>query len=179
MIVLNMCFSLYGCFLSLIMSFILQNLIPLPSIATKSMELNSFGEGDSGVDSISSTNLIKSSLISPSCSECTSESDVYLHSSGSVTLLPEPELHCPNAVTLCIKLPDSVRIQRRFDCKQHSIRDVIQFVCLFLNQMNIDVDIEETCLSTGLVPMTVYSDHSLTLEQAGLTHNSILHFSYQ
>ena len=97
------------------------------------------------------------------------------HSLSSDVLSLEPDLCSPDSVTLCIKLPNCDRVQRRFNYKIHCIKDVIHFACLSLNHGSIDFD--EMCLSDS--EMNVFSDYSQTLCQVGLTHNTVLHFSYR
>lgn len=82
-------------------------------------------------------------------------------------------------VTLCIKLPNSHRIEHKFDCKSDRIKDVIYFAhCFMTGEKNIHLNVN-VCLTDNSVPMNIYSDHSLTLYEAGLIHNTVLHFSYR
>lgn len=94
---------------------------------------------------------------------------------ASNALSSEPDLCSPDSVTLCIKLPNCERVQRRFNYKTHCIKDVIHFACLSLNPGSIDFD--EICLSDS--EMCCFSDYSKTLCQVGLTHNTVLHLSYR
>ena len=82
-------------------------------------------------------------------------------------------------VTLCVRLPDGRRIQHQFNCKQHRLMDVIRFAhSTTTNGDDSPLDVDSIHLSDNNVPVHVYSDYSLTLFEAGLTHNTLLHFSY-
>lgn len=84
-----------------------------------------------------------------------------------------------HSVTLCIKLPNCDRIKRKFDYRKNRIKDVVYFAhCSMTGEKDVPLNADEVCLSDNNVPMNVYSDHSLTLHEAGLIHNTLLHFSY-
>lgn len=83
-------------------------------------------------------------------------------------------------VTLCIILPNSERIQHKFNYERDQIKTVINVAHSFLHEDKVhNFDIDDACLSDNSVPVKVYSDHFLTLSQAGLIHNTVLHFSYK
>ena len=89
---------------------------------------------------------------------------------------PETEEH---PVTLCIKLPSCNRIEHKFDYKRDRIKDVVSFVhCFITGEKDTNLGADDVCLNDNSVPINVYSDHFLTLYEAGLTHNTLLHFSY-
>lgn len=94
---------------------------------------------------------------------------------SSITTSSVPDVNSQCLVTLCIKLPDGERIQHRFNYRKDQIKDVVHFAHMFYNHGDID----EMCLSDGNVPVNVYSDYFVTLDEAGLTHNSLLHYSYR
>ena len=88
------------------------------------------------------------------------------------------DLCSSDSVTLCIKLPNCERIKHSFNCKHNLIRDIIYFAHNFL-QKDIPVSLKDTCLNDNGVPMKIFTDYSQTLCEAGLTHNTLLHFSYK
>ena len=94
-------------------------------------------------------------------------------------LLVKGTLSTPDhLVTLCVKLPDGRRIQHQFNCKQDRLMDVICFAhSRTTSGEDSPVDLDSIHLSDNNVPVHVYSDYSLTLFEAGLTHNTLLHFS--
>ncbi len=90
-----------------------------------------------------------------------------------ITVPPEPSPHDPHTVTLCIRLPDGTRVQRRFNYSTHTLHTVLAFAMTFLSQ-DIHGQLPEVELASSTVPKEVYSDLSLTLSQAGLTQNTLL-----
>lgn len=85
-----------------------------------------------------------------------------------------------DSVILCIKLPNCERIKHSFNCQHSLIRDVIYFAHNFL-QKGVDdpISLKDTCLNDNGVPMKFFTDYSQTLCEAGLTRNTLLHFSYK
>ena len=100
------------------------------------------------------------------------------HYDPCMVLPPEPDIDSPYSVTLCIKLPNCDRIQRRFNYDDQ-IKAVISFAQSFLQEDNTLFCQDKACLKDNNVPMNVYSNHSLTLSEVGLTHNTVLHYSYR
>lgn len=79
-------------------------------------------------------------------------------------------------VTLCIKLPNGDRICHRFNYATDQIITVMSFAHSFLN-CEEKFNPNRACLSDNSVPKTVYTNHILTLSEAGLIHNTLLHYS--
>ncbi len=99
-----------------------------------------------------------------------------IETSISSFIPPEPDSSCEHSVTLCIKLPNSERVQRKFDFRHDQIKSIIYFAHSQMDDLNFKID--RACLSDSNVPMNLYTDYTQTLCQAGLTHNTILHYSY-
>lgn len=89
---------------------------------------------------------------------------------------PEPPMDAPNTVMLKVRLPDGECIQRRFNYQSDLLRTVVHYAWLVMNSR---VPEEDVTLSTNCVPKVVFSDLSLTLEQAGLVHNTLLHLDHK
>lgn len=87
-------------------------------------------------------------------------------------LLQEPSPNSPFSVTLVLRLPDGTRIQRRFNYRTDILHTVVVFGIQYLKSIDLSEDCVE--LSSCTVPKIVHNDLSLTLEQAGLVHNTIL-----
>ena len=95
-----------------------------------------------------------------------------------MNILPqEPSNSDAHTVLLKIKLPNNNTVQRRFNFKKDCLYQVITFAH-FLSQ-NEPLDVHSATICDSCVPKTVYSDFSLTLEEIGLTHNTLLHYSYE
>lgn len=124
------------------------------------------------ISSALSTSESITSLVCPCASDVRDTKSCDLHS----VHVPETDEH---PVTLCIRLPSCNRIEHKFDYKRDRIKDVINFVHIFMTgERDANLGADDVCLSDNSVPINVYSDHSLTLYEAGLTHNTLLHFSY-
>lgn len=143
---------------------------------------------ENSIDSVVdvSRDMVQSSVLSTqgvtSLEECLHMSHVAtFQDPHSLHVLPTPDTCCQHAhsVTLCIKLPNCDRIKCKFDYRRNRIKDVIYFAhCSMTSGKDVPLNADEVCLSDNNVPMNIYSDHSLTLYEAGLIHNTLLHFSY-
>ncbi len=91
-----------------------------------------------------------------------------------LTVPPEPSVHDPDCVTLCVRLPDGSRAQRRFDYSIHTLSSLLAFAMTSLPKGVGAVSPSEVELATSTVPKVVFRDWSLTLGQAGLTQNTLL-----
>ncbi len=95
-----------------------------------------------------------------------------------LTVPLEPSPHHPQSVTLCVRLPDGSRAQRRFDYSTHTLRDLLAFALISLPQeVGVSLSTADVELASSSVPKDVYCDWSLTLSQAGLTRNTLLSLS--
>ena len=90
-------------------------------------------------------------------------------------LCQEPSPDFPFSVTLGLRLPDGTRVQRRFDYRTDSLLTVVVFGMHYLRSVEHN-NLAKECveLSSCTVPKIVHNDLSLTLEQAGLVHNTVL-----
>jgi len=93
------------------------------------------------------------------------------------TLPQEPSCSDAHTILLRIKLPNNNTVQRRFNFKQDCLYHVITFAH-FLFQTE-PLDIHSASISDNCVPKNIYSDFSSTLEEIGLTNNTLLHYSYE
>lgn len=163
----------------------------MPSIQTttspKEQSRDSADDLNSSLSSSSGSSLFQS-LCTVSASE---ESRLHPHvatppkSCGAHPVCVQPISTCSppeHPVTLCIKLPNCDRIEHKFDYKRDRIKDVIHFVhCFMTGEETIPPKLKlgDVCLSDNNIPINTYCDHSLTLYEAGLIHNTLLHFSYK
>ena len=94
---------------------------------------------------------------------------------------PEPSKDAPHTVMLKLRLPGDECIQRRFSYQVDRLGCVVSYACSVMNSKGVDTNfsVNNVILSSNCVPMVVYSDLSLTLEQAGLVHNTLLHLDYE
>lgn len=97
----------------------------------------------------------------------------------NIEVPPEPPKDAPNTVMLKVRLPSGEYIQRRFDYQTSCIRDVVHYAKLAADSKDARLTEKGLTLSTNFVPKVVFSDHSLTLAQAGLVHNTLLHLDCQ
>lgn len=118
-------------------------------------------------------------LSTPDTDHCSLEGGDNCESLSAI-IPPEPDPGTPHSVILSIKLPNCERIQRRFNYRTDKIMSVLHFAHSILKKEgNNSFNVDDAFLSDNNVPMNVYFDGSLTLIQAGLTHNTVLHFSYK
>ena len=88
---------------------------------------------------------------------------------------PEPPKDAPNTVMLKVRLSDGECFQRRFNYQTSRLRDVVQCAMSVMDSSLKEVNEKQLTIRTNSVPKAVFSDLSLTLEEAGLTHNTLLH----
>lgn len=170
----------------------------MPSIQGTNPEVfNKEQSKDSAVDLNSSLGSGSGSLLFQSpCSVGTSEESLEGRSRSPCTCVATAPKSCSphcvcvqpvsrscsppeHPVTLCIKLPNCERIERKFDCRRDRIKDVIYLAhCFVTGEKEIPLKVDDVCLTDNSVPINTYSDHSLTLYEAGLIHNTLLHFFY-
>ena len=92
------------------------------------------------------------------------------------TIPPEPPKDAPNTVTLKVRLQDGECVQRRFSYKSSTLRDIVHCARLAMESAEDKTLTEKRLiLSNNCVPKVVFSELSLTLEEAGLVHNTLLH----
>lgn len=77
-------------------------------------------------------------------------------------------------------LPTCERIHHRFNYRSAQVKDVIYFAHSHVTsgETTTNNSIDQACLSDSSIPIVVYHNHSQTLLEAGLTKNTLLHFSY-
>lgn len=94
---------------------------------------------------------------------------------------PEPSKDAPHTVTLKLRLPEGECIQRRFNYEVDQLGCVLCFARSAMRSQDIDWDLSlrNVTLSRSCVPKVKFSDLSLTLEQVGLVHNTLLHVDYE
>jgi hypothetical protein len=85
---------------------------------------------------------------------------------------------------LKLRLPGGECIQRRFNYQVDQLGSVVSYACLVMNSRggsDLNLSVNNVTLSSNSVPKVVYSnlDLSLTLEQVGLVHNTLLHVDYE
>lgn len=110
--------------------------------------------------------------------EHTEQSTELVRATSRETIEETPP-SCQYSVTLCLRLPDGSRAQRRFDYKTDTLLSVVLFGLQptgvhgpTLSDDEITEDQVE--LSTCTIPKTVHRNLSLTLEEVGLVHNTVL-----
>ena len=81
---------------------------------------------------------------------------------------PEPSSEEPNCVLLAIKLPDGTRLERRF--RQTDLLTDVMLVA----QRHCPQPLSACELSTNDVPKRVFTDHGMTLQEAGLSVRTML-----
>lgn len=153
--------------------FILQRFKPLPSIGSR----DDVVETDSAVDLRSPTHLSSSHMtINKTAShDHTPSTHCEKEEQLSARALPaEPPPNTPCCVTLCVRLPDGARVKRRFNHSTHTIHTLLLFAVLSLPREVGVASLSGVELASCTVPKVVYSDHSKTLAQAGLTQNTLL-----
>lgn len=145
--------------------FLIQRFKPLPSIGSQ----NALVETDSAID-IQSPDFSSSHMTSNIGSH-----DHYHHTPKQQhTVPPEP---CPadsHTVTLCVRLPDGSRSQRRFNHSTHTLQQLLVWAVLTLPSELGVCSPAQVELVSSTVPKVVYRDWSLTLGEAGLTQNTLL-----
>ena len=99
------------------------------------------------------------------------------HAGRRTPLPPEPDTKDANVILLKIKLSNSKTIQRRFDFMKDCIMNVILFA--HYSSQTEPLNLDYVMLSDNSVPKNVYSNFSSTLGEIGLTHNTLLHYSYE
>ena len=96
---------------------------------------------------------------------------------------PEPSEGAPHTVILKLRLPGGECIQRRFSYQLDRLGCVVRYACSVVNSnpksTDMNLSVSSVTLSSNSVPKIVYSDLSLTLEQAGLVHNTVLHLDFE
>ena len=95
---------------------------------------------------------------------------------------PEPAKDAPHTVVLKVRLPGGECIQRRFNYQVDRLGCVVSYACSVINSKDgndLSLSINNVALSNNCIPKVVYSDLSLTLEQAELVHNTLLHLNYE
>lgn len=96
---------------------------------------------------------------------------------------PEPSKDAPHTVVLKLRLPGGECIQRRFNYQIDELGCVVSYACSLINSKgsggSLNLSVGDVTVSSNCVPKVVYSDLSLTLEQAGLVHNTLLHLNYE
>ena len=93
----------------------------------------------------------------------------------NIEIPPEPSKDAPNTVTLKVRLSDGECLQRRFDYKTCLLRTVVHWGHSVMVVKDAHLKERELLLSNNTVPKVVFGDLTLTLEQAGLVHNTLLH----
>ena len=104
------------------------------------------------------------------------------HGKQTFEVPPEPSKDAPHTVVLKLRLPGGECIQRRFDYQVDQLGCVVSYACSVVNSRDgsdLNLSVNSASLSSNCVPKVVYSDLSLTLEQAGLVHNTLLHLDYE
>ena len=97
----------------------------------------------------------------------------------NIEVPPEPAKDALNCtVTLKVRLPDGECIQKCFNYKTCLLRDVVAWGHSVMVVNNADLKLKELLLCDNSVPKVVFGDLSLTLEQAGLVHNTLLHLDH-
>ena len=100
------------------------------------------------------------------------------HHKQTFEVPPEPPKDAPHTVVLKLRLPGGECIQRRFNYQVDLLGCVVSFTCAAMSIQggsDLNLTMNNVTLSSNGVPKVVYSDLSLTLEQAGLVHNTLLH----
>ena len=102
--------------------------------------------------------------------------------SSHYLLPPEPSPNDAHTVTLCIRLPDGSRVQRRFNFCIDTLQTVVTFARTNLNQSEESSSEQQDSFSDFVlcdnsVPRVVFDDLSLGLEEVGLVHNTMLQFT--
>ena len=131
-------------------------------------------ETDSAVDLRSPTHLSSSHLTKAASHDHTPSTHCEKEQLSAHTLSAEPPPDAPCCVTLCVRLPDGTRVKRRFNHSTHTIHTLLLFAVLSLPREAGVASLSDMELASCTVPKVVYSDHSQTLGQAGLTQNTLL-----
>ena len=93
---------------------------------------------------------------------------------------PEPCMDAPYTVTLKLRLPGGECIQRRFNYQVDQLGCVVCFAHSAIRCKDVNnLDVRNLTLSRNCVPKVEFRDLSLTLKQAGLVHNTLLHLDYE
>jgi hypothetical protein len=153
----------------------------LPSIQDNT-DPNNFTENMSSVElCCDGTRLPVQSMTIPAAEKGTTDDDCprVSHMMLSESRYPHSIAANSNSVTLCIMLPNCNRIEGKFDYKKDRIKDVIDFAhCSMTGGVDATLKkMKNVRLSDNNVPVNVFSDPFLTLYEAGLVHNTLLHFS--
>ena len=104
------------------------------------------------------------------------------HGKQTFEVPPEPAKDAPHTVVLKLRLPGGECIQRRFNYQVDQLGSVVSYACSVINSKDgndLNLSVDSVSLSSNCVPKVVYSNLSLTLEQAGLVHNTLLHLDYE
>lgn len=144
-----------------------QRFKPLPSIDSR----GTLVETDSAID-VQSPNHLPSSHMTWSHDHLP-----HMHKPTTLREQPvplEPSIHDPHCVTLCVRLPDGSRAQRRFNYSMHTLSSLLAFAMTSLPKEVGVVSLSDVELATSTVPKVVFRDWSITLGQAGLTQNTLL-----
>ena len=104
------------------------------------------------------------------------------HGKQTFEVPPEPSKDAPHTVVLKLRLPGGELFQRRFNYEVDQLGSVVSYACSVMNSKDdsdLNPSVNSVSLCSNCVPKVVYSDLSLTLEQAGLVHNTLLHLDYE
>ena len=90
---------------------------------------------------------------------------------------PEPSADDPYTVMIKLRLLGGECIQRRFNYQVDRLGCVVFYAYSVMDTKDVDVNssVRNVTLSSNCVPKVVFNDLSLTLEQVGLVHNTLLH----